>query len=90
MTQIFKYELTRNAHSVLDIHAGAKFLSIAIQNDKPVAWFEINPLAPKVRMNVLQYETGESKFDDRFQFMGTLMFDNGQYVSHYFLERRGQ
>lgn len=66
---------------------GYKVLSVAIQNNKPVVWVQVNPEEYEtVSIKLKAVATGEVNVNTSDQFIGTLMFLGGSIVEHIYLE----
>jgi hypothetical protein len=41
MKKIYKYELKKDAHQLIDLPAGSKILYLGVQRDIPCMWVEV-------------------------------------------------
>ncbi len=85
MLRILKYNLD-DVKVPLRITGFIRFLDIHIQQGNPVIWALVDLENPKVtQIQFHGYLTGyPENIDPKSEYLGTLMFDNGSFVKHYF------
>jgi hypothetical protein len=72
----------------IELGMPAKFLYAAIQKDSPQVWVQHCPESTvKVAAEIRIYGTGEP-IDEGFEFLGTYLEDNGNYVWHVYAKAR--
>lgn len=85
-TVIWKYKLEISDDHVLTIPAHAKILYLAVQNNVPCLWVQVNPYNKGVKRHFITYGTGhgiEAEEDDVLIYVGTYQLSNG-FVGHVF------
>ena len=87
MKTIYKYTLSLEEITVIELPEGAVILTIQLQMNKPVMWAEVDTNAPKVRRSFRTVATGEN-LDDPLQvartYVGTYQLEEGSLVLHVF------
>ena len=81
--KIFKYELSGTADTDLMLPAGARFLSLELQKGRPHIWCAVDPFAAPQPVKVRAVVTGGDVRDTE-RHLGTLLFNGGEFVLHYF------
>lgn len=85
MTRIFKYELHGRGTTTVNIPKGARVLSVANQDEALMLWAAVTPSNPTEPRTFLVALTGqEIAVTPSFPFLGTVLFDNGNFVVHVF------
>ncbi len=81
--------LATNGQFTLDLPPNAKFLSVAVKNERPVMWFLLEPAYSETfqRRKFCAYVTGDMMPDDPGTFLGTVLLDGGAFVLHIFESR---
>lgn len=85
-TCIWKFELLLGTN-LLNVPCGAVPLTVQIQGNKPVIYYELSPYGSTEPKTVFLYQTGE-EFDSptNAKYLGTLMFGSGgHYVLHCYV-----
>lgn len=86
---IYKYLLpdTRTQlTATIQLPAGARILSIGVQRNQPMLWAQVDPEAPLRRRKLFYCDTGDQEPEHRdATFLGTLLLDDGDFVSHVFV-----
>lgn len=87
--KIFKYGLQRKPGiQRLVMPGGSKILSVQVQCNEPMLWAVVTPEVAGEQYNIWMFET-EQEMPPRYSdwnFIGTLQFDNGNYVLHCFTD----
>lgn len=81
---IFKWTLSAKAKQTLQMPAGAKLLTVQIQNGKPHLWALCDEALPKTERTICIYGTGIPITENPGEYIGTFQFDGGPYVFHIF------
>lgn len=86
-SSIWKFPIETRDKQIINVSAGAEFLSVQIQHGKPCIWAKVNPENTTVRTNVVIIGTGKSaNASDKLQFIGTYQLSDGNFVGHVFVE----
>lgn len=86
MKVIYKYEIPQTASTILKLPKGFEILSLQLQNNKLVLWL----LQNKQVNNLVDYKvwpivTGE-EFKTEGIYLGTIQYNEGSFVAHYFIK----
>lgn len=88
MRTIHKFELNLGGITELELPEGCRWLSVANQNEKLVLWVELDPDRPKVTCRFITVATGHNlRPSETGEFIGTALFQGGQFVFHVFEHR---
>jgi hypothetical protein len=86
---IWKYTLSENQKQTIEIPAKSKILCAKNQKDKAVLYVIFDSTDnPNVKRSIRVFVmgTGESmNIPDEAQYVGTLLFESGFFVFHYFV-----
>jgi hypothetical protein len=85
MTIIYKYEIPITDYFCLDLPLGASFLSIQLQNGKPVIWYLVDRHAAMKYEHFCVVGTGielPSWYGIRLQYLDTIQIES--FVWHIF------
>jgi hypothetical protein len=87
---IWKYELARKPQQPQILQGfphGAEPLSVIVQDGIPVIYFKVDPDRDQIKVFTIRlYETGVNVLSMKGKFLGTLSFDDGEYILHVFIE----
>ena len=75
MRTIHKFVLS--TENKIKMHAGAKFLSLQMQNGQPCAWFEVDTDNEQIEILIEFFGTGHKLTDDAKEYLGTVQIDFG-------------
>jgi len=82
---IFKWTLSANAKQTLQMPAGAKLLTVQVQNNIPRLWALCDETAQKMPRIIEIHGTGNRMPDDwHGEYVATFQVDNGSFVFHVF------
>lgn len=84
MITIYKYPLVVEDTQWLDIHRGAKLLSVDVQDGKLYLWAQVDTTQPQDSVLIVIHGTGHPMRKDNMQFIGTFMLYGGSFVGHVF------
>lgn len=86
--RIYKYDVPVEDTFFVDMPHGARVLSVAVQNHKPVMWALVNTEHKLDRRTFHVYGTGNSLPESirQCQFIGTFQLVGGTFVGHLFQE----
>ena len=97
MTTIWKYELSLNSITELEIpalyvdntkktiyKASKQALHFGLQNETPTIWVMVNPEAPRHKLTIRLVGTGQACPSDGY--IGTVVMFDGSLVLHAFME----
>lgn len=86
MKRIFKYELPVMETQLLTLPKNARVLSVANQRDNLVLWAAVDPQAKDVESHLITIGTTGNTLPDvqNTDFLGTVLFNNGSFVTHVF------
>jgi hypothetical protein len=93
MLTIYKFNLIQKVDFdfYIDIHIGAKILSVEVQYEKPVIYALVDTERQKERRYGTSIPTGGNIKEDNFlethEFIGTTRYRGGDIVQHVFLEK---
>lgn len=83
--KVYKYELAPVGQTRLEVPVGAMFLHLDIQKGKPHVWLAVDVAETKRPFIVKAVPTG-GDVSPRDAHLGTLLFNGGEFVVHYFEE----
>ena len=82
--RVWKFKIFPSGRITLPLPVGASALNVDIQENQPVIWFALDPVAPVVDRRFFAVPTGEpSPVVDPKRYVGTFTLTNG-YVGHVF------
>lgn len=81
---IYKYQLGLYGITELLLPEGAQILSVQNQRGHLVLWADVNRQASDITRKFMAVVTGSNPPERKNQFIGTVQFDNGNYVVHVF------
>lgn len=81
MRQVWKFAIVPFATDIR-MPKGAKLLHVALQDENPCLWAEVESKAPIVKRNIRTYGTGHKIDDEPSIYVGT--FQIGQFVFHVY------
>ncbi len=85
---VHKYEVDRGvAKSIFSIPITSRFLSLQVQDNKPVLYFEVNKNLREATQTFLAVETG-AEVPLGVRYIGTVMLDGDSYVLHIYWYRK--
>ncbi len=87
MNIVYKYPLNSPYNTTIEMPRGAKILCIQLQHDVPCLWALVDPKAEEVPRVCSVYGTGHTMVDGPGDYIGTLQFNDGVLVFHFFIER---
>lgn len=82
--RVFKYRLAGEGISFIPMLAGARPLSVGVQNGALCLWAECDPAAPLVEWYVCVAGTGWPLPPNRGEFIGTCLTEDGRFVWHVY------
>lgn len=88
MKTIWKYELTANPTTVLEVPFGGQVLCVQNQYELPCIWVLVDPDLPKEQRTFVLYPTGGSMPDSPGAYLGTVQLLHGGLVLHVFEETK--
>jgi len=73
---IWKFQFPESSNAIIDMPENAEILDIQVQNERPVIWALVDPLAPKVQRNFVIFLTEEDIEINRYNYtyLKTLQF----------------
>ncbi|HEY2849881.1 MAG TPA: hypothetical protein VGI97_08395 [Gemmatimonadaceae bacterium] len=87
---IYKYALPIADYFLLMPPAGARFLDVQTQGNRPQLWALVDPSAPQTMRHFMLRGTGHNvtaEDEQRFsEYVGTFQLSGGQLVFHLFAE----
>lgn len=81
---IWKYELEITGKQVLTIPCEHQFLSVQNQGGSLVAWYQLDPDAPTVDLQMGVFGTGHLIKECPGTYLGSAQFQDGALVWHVF------
>lgn len=85
MRSILKYTITEGVTTVLSMREKSEILSVQNQDEYMVIWVLSDDNLPFEERTFETYWTGQSIRDpEKLRYVGTALFDNGNFVSHLF------
>jgi hypothetical protein len=78
---VWKFQMLGRAFGV-QMPCGARVLTVQLQNDDPVIWALVDPLAPAETREFYMAMTGESFDAEGYEYVGT--YQAGWFVGHLF------
>jgi hypothetical protein len=86
MKTIYKYELKNlSSENILHMPEGAEIISVGNQREKLVVWAAVEHGCKKVGPRTIKCVlTGQATGLSGYIFLGTVLFDNGNFVVHCF------
>jgi hypothetical protein len=90
MKTIHKYVLNHvysGGKTVITAPANAKFVNVANQNEELCVWAEVCTTNPLIHYEFQVYSTGEeivNEADVERDFLGTVLFNRGAFVTHIY------
>lgn len=86
MKTIYKYTLSSPQNEV-DLPREFKILHLALQNEIPCLWAEVDDIKPLIRMTVTFYGTGHIVPDNAGNYIGTVLMHDGSLVFHAYINQ---
>lgn len=88
--KIFKYTLEITPHQTLELPKGSTILSVANQYERLVLYVSVDTEETNNTSEVDVYilNTGDSLNAHTNEFIGTVLFHDGEYVAHVYLDAR--
>lgn len=85
MKTVYKYAIDYQAANIasFNIPRGARFLSLQVQHDNPVLYFEVESRNPTTKQDFLLAETGVT-IPLGVKYVGTVTLQSGYYVLHIY------
>ena len=71
----------------IEIPARSVFISAENQKECLCVWYECTPGAKASKRKIYVIETGKEKPDLQVDFLGTVLFDRGNYVVHVYVRK---
>lgn len=87
MTSIYKY-VVPIGDFMLKLPARSRFLCIKNQRGQAVLWFEVEPELPTEDWHFSAHPTGGDIEREFKPYLGTVLFNNGDLVFHFYGEKR--
>lgn len=92
MRRIFKHRIKRqeinSAHKTINIHRGAKFLTVAEQDEDVSVWFQIDDVETTNEYNIITVGTGivmeHLGIPEDAEYLGTALTNDGNLVHHVY------
>lgn len=84
METIFKYPLSTNSETELELPKLAEILRIDVQNNSIFLWAKVDPDAEKELRVFEVFGTGHTMPDFERKFINTFFVQGGTYVFHAF------
>jgi hypothetical protein len=81
---VYKYQLTDNPETQLELPTGAEILKVDIQGNSLFLWAMVNPGAKKETRTVEVFGTGHHMPDLNRRFINTFFAQDGAFVFHAF------
>ncbi len=81
---VYKYQLTTNRETQLELPKGADILKVDVQNDTVCLWAMVDPNAKKEARTFEVFGTGHPMPDFNRRFINTFFVQGGTYVFHAF------
>lgn len=81
---IWKFNLRTHGAKRVSMPKGARVLSVQNQGGAMVLWALVNPSAPEAERTFYSAMTGEPFDAEKLEFIGTVQFNNGEFVAHVF------
>ena len=88
--KIYKYTLEITPHQTLELPKGSTILSVANQYERLVLYASVDTeeAISTSEVDVFIVNTGDIIDARANEFLGTVMFGDGEYVAHVFLDNR--
>lgn len=84
MQTIWKYPVVLDDEFELRMPAGARLLTVQVQQGKPVLWALVNPDVPQKTRRFRLYGTGQPLPDAPGEYVGSFQVHGGALVFHLF------
>jgi hypothetical protein len=81
---VYKYKLSRNQATLVELPLGAEALTIAVQCGDIYLWALVDPTQPNETRTFEVYGTGHNMPNYTRKFINTFFVNNGEYVFHAF------
>ena len=82
---IFKYSLDPTG-SFIYLPAGAKILTVQVQNNQPCIWAEVDPTNYTVKRDISIIGTGHTLPKKEVTYIGTFQLFGGDLVFHVYID----
>lgn len=80
---VWKFPLMLAVEQTINVPAGADWLTVQMQDDRPVVWAHVNPAAAQLPRRILMVGTGHALLG-KGVYLGTAQMVYGGYVWHFF------
>lgn len=89
MKTIWKYPLAITDRQTITTKAGARFMSVQVQNDTPCLWLLVETNMPDEQVRLRIHGTGHEVYESENLdgFLGTIQLHEGELVLHVFKEK---
>ena len=85
--RVYKYPIEARMTSI-EVPDDSRVLSVANQHERAVVYIGVGTSTRKTKITVYATVTGcDNTGFEGFEFLGTLLFQGGSYVAHYFYRR---
>lgn len=88
MTTVWKFPIDKTDISIILVPEGATLLTLQSQDNVPTIWFLVDTMAVKEKRCFISVVTGIEVPDIIYinikKHIGTLLYENGNFVAHYF------
>ena len=85
--RVYKYPIEARMTSI-EVPDDSRVLSVANQHERAVVYIAVGTSTRKTKITVYATVTGcDNTGFEGFEFLGTLLFQGGSYVAHYFYRR---
>lgn len=85
MQTVYKYQLSQNRETQVELPKGAEILKVDVQNDTICLWAKVNPDKKKKEARTFEvFGTGHPMPDFERRFLNTFFVQGGTYVFHAF------
>lgn len=85
MKTIWKYEIPFTGDFALEIPDDCTFLSVQLQNGKPMMWLQVDTSNETVPMKFCAYGTGWEMPEEPGDYLGTYQLNNGLVFHLYWM-----
>lgn len=85
MITIWKYRVEIEKYQTLELLKGSEILSVQLVGLQPFIWVKVD--TEQIEKEIRRFEligTGEELKSSKNKFIGTLQFQGGKYVQHFF------
>lgn len=82
--KIFKQKLKRVDLQTISLPWNSNILTVQIQNDEPVIWYECEPNNSLTDIKIAMYPTGLELPHNVGRYIATIQLENGSVVIHVY------